>query len=324
MGRGKETRKEKKAEQKKKSRGESTRELIRSNKKKATLYVVLRIMVIVVMIAQFLNHNYDNVFMCVLTLILFMIPSFIDKRLHIELPNTLEVIILLFIFAAEILGEVQEYYLSFEHWDTMLHTLNGFLMAAIGFSLIDILNRSERFSIQMSPLFVAMVSFCFSMTVGVLWEFFEFGMDCFALTDMQKDTWITQIASVSLNPAGVNVAQVVPIESVVINGHEWPGYLDIGLLDTMKDLIVNFIGAVIFSIIGVFYIKGRGKGTFARRFIPRRKSPEAIAADKAETEQFMKGIKEKEEELVESISSRIEEAREEAEEILEETEKWFK
>ena len=85
----------------------STKELIRANKKKATLYVVLRVLVVIVMIAQFLNRNYDNVFMCVLTLILFMIPTFIDKRLHIELPNTLEVIILLFIFAAEILGEVQ-------------------------------------------------------------------------------------------------------------------------------------------------------------------------------------------------------------------------
>lgn len=284
----------------------SARHLIRKHKGKASLYVVLRILVVLVMVAQFFNGNYDNVFLCVLTLLLFLIPSFIDKRLHIELPNTLEIVILLFIFAAEILGEVQQYYLIFDHWDTMLHTMNGFIMAAIGFSLIDILNRSDRVAVHLSPVFVAMVAFCFSMTIGVLWEFFEFGMDWFTHSDMQKDTIIHSISSVLLNPNHVNIPVTVPIHSVVVNGESWPGYIDIGLIDTMMDLFVNFIGATVFSIIGVFYIKGRGKGTFARRFIPKMKSKEAIEADRRETEEFFEGIKETEESIVQSISQHLE------------------
>lgn len=254
---------------------------IQENKGKFLLYLLLRAMVVVVMIAQIINKNWDNVFLCLFTLVLFMIPSFVDKELHIKMPTTLEVIILLFIFSAEILGEIQEYYLIFDHWDAMLHTINGFLMAAIGFSLIDILNENENFSLSLSPVFVAVFAFCFSMTVGVLWEFFEFAADWFFHTDMQKDTIIHSISSVIFNPDGKNVAVTIPIERVVVNGQTWNygGYIDIGLIDTMSDLFVNFIGAVVFSIFGLFYIKGRGKGTFVKRFMPKlkkdnKKSPE--------------------------------------------------
>ncbi|WP_330548599.1 hypothetical protein [Bacilliculturomica massiliensis] len=271
----------------KKEREHAKQEVVsyaRSHKKTTVLYIVLRILVILVMIAEIFNDNWNNVFLCVLTLVLFMIPVFVDRKLHIALPNTLEVIILLFIFAAEIMGEINEYYLHYPGWDDMLHTMNGFLMAAIGFSLIDILNQNERISVQMSPAFVALVAFCFSMTVGVLWEFFEFGMDYFTHTDMQKDTILTSISSVLLNPAGRNVAVTIPIDSIVVNGETWNygGYIDIGLYDTMSDLFVNFIGAVVFSVIGMFYIKGRGKGTFARRFIPKMKTEEEIRQTEAE------------------------------------------
>lgn len=239
-----------------------------------TTYVVLRALVIAVMVLEIFNGEYYNVFLCGLTLVLFMIPTFVERRLHIDVPNTLEIIILLFIFSAEILGEIQEYYLTFPFWDTMLHTMNGFLMAAIGIAMVDILNRSRKFKVRLSPAFVALVAFCFSMTIGVLWEFFEYGMDYFFHTDMQKDVWLNAISSVSLNPDGHNDAVRVVMDSVVVNGEQWPGYLDIGLHDTMKDLLVNFIGAVIFSIIGALYIMGRGKGRFAPRFIPRLKEEE--------------------------------------------------
>ncbi|MGI6254057.1 MAG: hypothetical protein ACOYJZ_00355 [Acutalibacter sp.] len=239
-----------------------------------TTYVVLRVLVLLVMIREVFKGDYYNVFLCGLTLVLFMIPTFVEHRLHIDLPNTLEIIILLFIFSAEILGEIQEYYLRISFWDTMLHTMNGFLMVAIGIAMVDILNRSRKFKVRLSPAFVALVAFCFSMTVGVLWEFFEYGMDLFFHTDMQKDTWITVISSVSLNPEGRNVPVQETVESVVVNGQQWPGYLDIGLHDTMKDLLVNFIGAVLFSIIGALYIMGRGKGWFASKFIPRLKVEE--------------------------------------------------
>ncbi len=246
---------------------------VRQHKGLAAAYFILRLLVIITMVAQFLHGNYYNVLICVLTLVLMLIPSFVERQIRVDVPDTLEVIILLFIFSAEILGEIQEYYVLIPGWDTMLHTINGFIMAGIGFSMIDLLNQNKRFSIQMSPLFVALVSFCFSMTIGVLWEFFEYGADTFFHTDMQKDTFIQAVTSVSLHPDGRNIAVTVPIESVVINGETWPGYLDIGLHDTMKDLLVNFIGAVIYSIIGVFYIRGRSKGKFARRFILTPKDP---------------------------------------------------
>ena len=179
----------------------SLRQEIKEKKGVATLYFILRAMVLVVMVAQFLNGNFENFFLCILTLILFLVPTFLERKIHIDLPDTLEVIILLFIFAAEILGEIQAYYITFPYWDTMLHTLNGFLCAAIGFALVDILNRSERFSIELSPLFLALVAFCFSMTIGVLWEFFECTMDQFFLLDMQKDTVVQSISSVMLDPS---------------------------------------------------------------------------------------------------------------------------
>lgn len=247
---------------------------VRSHPLLFTTYVVLRALVLLVLVLEALKGDYYNVFLCGLTLVLFMIPTFVEHRLHIDVPNTLEIIILLFIFSAEILGEIQEYYLMFPFWDTMLHTMNGFLMAAIGIAMVDILNRSRKFKVRLSPAFVALVAFCFSMTVGVVWEFFEYGMDLFFHTDMQKDTWINTIYSVSLNPEGRNVAQQVIVDSVVVNGEAWPGYLDIGLHDTMKDLLVNFVGAVIFSVIGALYTMGRGKGWFAKKFIPRLKVDE--------------------------------------------------
>ncbi|MEG2200376.1 MAG: hypothetical protein RRY25_08870, partial [Anaerovorax sp.] len=204
---------------------------VKEHKAKAITYFVLRFLVIVVMIAQIFNKNWDNVFMCVLTLVLFLIPTVLEKRLNIELPNTLEIIVLLFIYSAEILGEIQEYYLIFDKWDDMLHTINGFLCAAIGFAMIDILNRSDKFHISLSPLFVAMVSFCFSMTIGVLWEFFEFFMDFFTHSDMQKDTVLATIYSVMFNPEGVNTAVGIDVKSMVVNGQLWNygGYIDIGL-----------------------------------------------------------------------------------------------
>lgn len=245
---------------------------ITESKKVFALYAILRLLVVAVMIAQFFNGNYENVFLCILTLILFLIPSFIEMNFKVDIPDALEAIVLLFIFAAEILGEISAYYITFPYWDTMLHTLNGFLAAAIGFSMVDLLNRNERFSFQLSPLFMAVVAFCFSMTIGVVWEFFECGMDLFFGLDMQKDTIVHSINSVMLDPlSGNHPTAIHNITDVTVNGQELGlgGYLDIGLLDTMKDLFVNFIGAVVFSVFGYFYVKYKGKGKLVPSLIPQ-------------------------------------------------------
>lgn len=266
--------------------GKVLRMELREHKSSFIVYMTLRALVILVMIPQILNRNFENVFLCALTLVLLVMPSLIQINLKIELPTALEIIILLFIFAAEILGEIQAYYEKIPMWDTVLHTLNGFLMAAIGFALVDILNRNKKISFQLSPAFLAIVAFCFSMTVGVLWEFFEFTADQVMHTDMQKDYVVHEVNSVSLNPDGLNVPVHVQIESVIVNGEDWTeqlgGYLDIGLIDTMKDLQVNCIGAIAFSIIGFFYVKHRGKGKLAAALIPVVLDPEKEKSKKDE------------------------------------------
>lgn len=254
--------------------GKAIKMEIREHKSSAIVYLTLRALVLIMMVLQFFNQNYENVFMCLLTLLLLVIPSFIQVTFKVELPSTLEVIILLFIFAAQILGEISEFYLVFPFWDTVLHVLNGFLAAAIGFSMVDLLNRSERIVFTLSPFFIAIVAFCFSMTIGVVWEFFEFGMDQILGYDMQKDTIVHAIHSVTLDPEGHNIPYVISnITETAVNWQELGlgGYLDIGLIDTMEDLVVNFIGAAVFSVLGFFYVKNRGKGRLANRFIPRRK-----------------------------------------------------
>lgn len=242
---------------------------IREHKVTFAVYLILRGIVIAAMLLSLVRRDYENLFYCTLSLILFLAPAFVERNLGIRLPSTMEVIILLFIFAAEILGEMSSFYVKYAFWDTMLHTLNGFLCAAVGFSLVDILNRNKKVRFNLSPLFLAIVAFCFSMTVGVLWEFFECGADLLLHTDMQKDTVLHSISSVALDPTKSNTpVHINDITSVTVNGAALPvdGYLDIGLYDTMKDLFVNFIGAVVFSVIGFFYVKGRAR--FAEQFIP--------------------------------------------------------
>lgn len=239
------------------------------------VYLLLRFLVILVMVRQIFLHNYWNAFLCILVLIQFLIPYFITKKLKIELPSIFEIIILLFIFSSEVLGEIQNFYGVFKHFDTVLHTLNGFLCAAVGFSLIDLCNNnSEKFNL--SPLYLTIVAFCFSMTIGVLWEFLEYSIDKVMLSDMQKDKLVTKISSVWLNPDGKNKAIVVDnINKTVIYSDSGEtviegGYLDLGLNDTMKDLIVNFVGAVVFSIFGYLYVINRDKYKIAEKFMPKK------------------------------------------------------
>ena len=259
---------------------------VRNKRLIAAVYFLLRISVVLVLIVHFLSGDFESVMLCVLTLILFTLPSIIERRLKIDLPDTLEIIILLFIYSAEILGEIQAFYIAIPFWDTMLHTLNGFLCAAIGFSLIDLLNRSRKFTFSLSPLYLAIVAFCFSMTVGVLWEFFECFMDLNFGLDMQKDTVIPAISSVMLDPAGgnhpVTVAGIQDVILMLSDGTHQSlglgGYLDIGLYDTMADLFVNFLGAVVFSIIAFFETKSAKRPLTTALALHKRKRKSGAAS----------------------------------------------
>ena len=270
----KKTRQEK--QQDKKDFRKALQQELREHKSSFIVFYTLRALAIVILIRQIFQGNYESAFYCILALVLLYLPSWIQVRLHIELPPPLEIAVLCFIFAAEILGEVNAFYVVVPHWDTMLHTINGFLAAAVGFSLIMLLNDDERLTFDLSPFFLALVAFCFSMTIGVLWEFFEFGADFFFHTDMQKDTIINDLYTVALDPTNTNkVIAIRGIQDVAVNGESLGlgGYLDIGLIDTMKDLFVNFIGAVVFSVTGFFYAKSKGKRrTAAQGFVPSKKT----------------------------------------------------
>lgn len=258
---------------------------IRMHKNTFVVYCILRGFVLLAAVMSIITRNFESLYFCVLTLVLFLVPAFVERNFKISLPSTLEIIIMLFIFCAEILGEMNSYYVKFPFWDTMLHTINGFLCAAIGFALVDLLNKNDRVKFELSPFYLAVVAFCFSMTIGVLWEFFEFGCDVFFHTDMQKDYIVHSISSVLLNPEPINKAiHINSITETAVNGQSLGinGYLDIGLYDTMKDLLVNFVGAVVFSVIGYFYVKTRGKNKFVQEFIPT-----VVHEDKGEKEEIL-------------------------------------
>ena len=261
---------------------------LREHRSSFIVFSILRILVLAVLVRQIMLASYESAFFCVLTLLLLYVPSWVQVKLRIELPPPLEITVLCFIFAAEILGEVNAFYVVVPNWDTMLHTLNGFLAAAVGFSMVILLNDDERLTFHLSPFFLALVAFCFSMTIGVLWEFFEFSMDYFFGFDMQKDTVIHSIHSVLLDPTRTNTVVTIPnIQDVVINGQSLGvgGYVDIGIIDTMKDLFVNFIGAVVFSITGFFYAKSKGRRrTPALGFVPSKKTQEQDYLEQARKE----------------------------------------
>lgn len=244
------------------------------------MFSVLRFLVIAVFVRQVMLQSYESAFLCILTMALLYAPSWIQVRLHIELPQPLEIMVFCFIFAAEILGEINAFYIVIPGWDVMLHTINGFLAAAVGFSMVTLLNNNKQIVFGLSPVFLSLTAVCFSMTIGVIWEFFEFGMDRFLHFDMQKDTVIHAIYSVTLDTTDSNhVVAVRDIQEVAVDGKSLGvgGYMDIGLIDTMEDLFVNFVGAVVFAVAGFLCMKGKKPWRYIiSGFVPHWKSEKEI------------------------------------------------
>ena len=243
----------------------NVREHIRTDRGVFILYSVLRILIIIIGIRSLFNGNYNGAAYCLLSLLLFLIPSLMEQGFSINIPPLLEGSIYLFIFAAEILGEVNYFYMAIPGWDTMLHTINGFLAAAVGFSTVELLNRNSK-NINLSPFYLTMVAFCFSMTIGVLWEFCEFAFDNPFGMDMQKDFILSSVNSFTLDPDNIqtciSIKDIVETRIITADGTTYfvdGGYLDIGLTDTMKDLFVNFLGALTFCLFGYFMDKRDSK-----------------------------------------------------------------
>lgn len=223
-----------------------------TKEKSLLVYLILRFLVIICMVLEILRGDLNNAFLCFLSLLLFTIPTLIEDKFKIGIPSLLESIIYLFIFSAEILGEINNFYGNIPYWDTILHTINGFLAAGVGFSLVDILNKSSK-NIKLSPLYVAIVAFCFSMTIGVLWEFFEYGMDRYLRLDTQKDRIVNVISTVKLNPNNDNKAVII---------------------DNIKETHIITDDDEIVIEGGYLYIKNRDKYKFATNFIPYKEGKE--------------------------------------------------
>ena len=288
-----------------------SRELIakryRQKKGVFVLYLVLNLLVLASIVSAAIQARWESIFIGFLAMLLLLIPTGLEKSLRIVLPKGLEIVALLFVFAAQILGEMNHFYIHIPWWDDLLHTVNGFMFAAFGFALVDILNRASHKSFKLSPLFLAFVAFCFSMTIGVCWEFFEYLADTVFKFDMQKDTIITAVRSMELSDAAnPEIIRLRNIEQTIIlygNGEQFiieGGYLDIGLHDTILDLLVNFVGAFIFSIFGYIYVKGTGKRStkIAEQFIPRSLEKDCPADADTESDTAEQKEEEKEESLV--------------------------
>ncbi len=247
---------------------------VRANKISFAIYALMGVITSLVIVLTFIDRQYESTFTAVLSLLLFMLPTFVEESFRIKLPVALEIVAVLFVFCANILGEIFAFYTLLPFWDDMLHYTSGFIFAAFGFSLVELFNRNVKFDFHLSPIFVSTVAFCFAVTVGVVWEFFEFGADMLLHTDMQKDMMVRELYSAHLNPAGQAPIGIGEIAHTVITteGGEvvhLGGYLDIGLFDTMKDLLVDVLGALLFCIIGFFYTGHSAHARLARQFIPR-------------------------------------------------------
>lgn len=278
-------------------------ENIREHRRVLMLYSALRILIILSMVRAIMNANYHGAFICLLSLLLFAIPSLMENGFNIKIPPLLEAIIYLFIFSAEILGELNHFYVAIPYWDTILHTLNGFLAAAVGFSMIDLLNRNSK-NFRLSPFYLCLVAFCFSMTIGVIWEFFEYAADALLNIDMQKDNILQNINSVTLDPAQAqnvsHINDIVRTEITTASGDVFVidgGYLDTGLADTMGDLFVNFLGALtfcIFGYIGLHHADKHKKASLVFDLVPTREQDTALDDNYAfaEDDGFTDGIDE--------------------------------
>lgn len=164
---------------------------------------------------------------CVGGAIVLFLPAKVEERFDFRIPDKMEILYFLFLFCAIFLGEVQNFYYRFPFWDMVLHGFSAAMIAALGFIIVSYLNNSEKIDIALSPFFVAMFAFCFAMTCGAIWEIYEFTADALLGTNMQK---------------------FITAENEVLAGHA-------ALVDTMKDMIVNTIGALIVTTLGYFTLK---------------------------------------------------------------------
>lgn len=198
--------------------------------------------------------KFINMFTALLGFTLTFIPDALDRISghKLRLSNALSCVIILFIFAAEFLGEINDFYTLVPWWDTMLHTVSGVILGLIGFMLVYVLNENERVTVHLSPVFICFFAFCFAVAAGGIWEIFEFAGDRILGMNMQK----------YLPPKGTTTLYTA----------DWR--FDAGLLDTMEDLICDALSALATSVGGYILLKIRGTKAWRERMSPRARMEE--------------------------------------------------
>jgi len=169
-----------------------------------------------------------------------LLPGFLKHKVRLNIPDAMLIAYAIFLYCAIYLGEVRNFYYIADHWDTILHAFSGAALGALGFSVVNILNKSESIAFYLSPVFVALFAFCFALSLGVIWEIYEFSADYFLNTNMQK--YASEFGEPLIGKAAI--------------------------ADTMKDLIVDAVGAFIVSAIGFVSLKYR-KGWLYRFQVKR-------------------------------------------------------
>lgn len=147
---------------------------------------IIRGLLIIFLIVNFFTGDHSQDFLIIITFALTYYPSILEKRFGVYLPKRLQIVITLFIFAAQVLGEIGDFYEKIPWWDTMLHTISGVVLGLVGFLFVYLLNEKGNINVNLSPKFVIVFAFCFALTMGVFWEFFEYGADRIFGFNMQK------------------------------------------------------------------------------------------------------------------------------------------
>ena len=198
------------------------------------LITLLLLIMGVNLILNLIFQNWVSLFLITLIMVILTLPILFRKQHAIDIPAEFHLISVVFAIASLYLGEIQMFYIRFWWWDLLLHSSAGFLLGIVGFLLAYLLNESRRIELSLTSGFIAFFAFTFAVSIGTIWEMFEFGMDELVQTRMQKP--------------------MLGDES--------------GLTDTMFDVILNLLGAIFISVLGYLYLK-RDERFFVRRWIQR-------------------------------------------------------
>lgn len=207
-------------------------------------FLIFRIAFPDMYVDEFARSRGDYVLMliqCVLGVIVLLYPKIFLKKRQIMIPSNLYFLYVVFLFCAIFLGEVRNFYYVFPNWDIILHTFSGGMIAALGFSFVTLLNDEENIHLKLSPFFVGFFAFTFAITLGVIWEIYEYTADGLLGLNMQK--------------------------FALEDGTQLIGRM--ALADTMEDLIVDGIGAFVVSLIGYISLK-YNKGWIEKLLLKRK------------------------------------------------------